>query len=365
MYRKWNQAILTIACLLFFGTFMYQLATKVMPSIQSSPSRSLSNQKKTIQAPSSSSSVQMPKASVGHSSQSQTGLVSYLGQPDSRVLKDFGQPVRKDPSPYGYDWWIYGEGTEKYMQIGVEAGKVVTIYALGNELHTSSYSIGTTMDQLKSKYDFSSTPTFTYNGTWVQFQLQDSELKTRPLVKVGQNWAQLYIDQFTGRLSSIRYMTPSLVIEQRPFSMEYRGKVPAAPTLSSQQWNQVDLAEEKEIASITNVLRVRYKVKPLNWSDQAEKAAFLHSKEMDVKNYFSHDSKWQGDLTTRLEKQHITFQLAGENIAAHYEDGISATAGWLDSAEHRKNLLHPKFTEIGVGVYHDYFTQDFVRPLIP
>lgn len=83
---------------------------------------------------------------------------------------------------------------------------------------------------------------------------------------------------------------------------------------------------------------------------------------MDQKQYFSHDSKWQGDLTKRLQTQKIHFQLAGENIAAHYEDGISATEGWLNSEEHRKNLLHPKFTELGVGVYHDYYTQDFVLP---
>ncbi|WEG11692.1 CAP domain-containing protein [Pullulanibacillus sp. KACC 23026] len=345
MFSYFNRSFLVLACFIFAAAFLYKnmggFKNVVPPLNEAGTQLGSHNVNKS--------------ATVIHSDEMST----YLNQSTAKILNVFGKPSRKDPTPFGYEWWIYGEGSESYLQIGIANNRVVTIYALGKNLKTAPFAIGSS---LPHSIKVSQTPTIQAKDVQVTFELQQDDLDTRPLVQVGSNWAELYIDQFTGKLTSIRYVTPQVLIEQRPFNMEYQGVLPKAPSLTSKDWEDIDRAEEKEIWAISNVLRVRYKVQTLKWSPQAEKAAYLHSQEMDIKNYFSHDSKWQGNLTDRLKKQNINFQLAGENIAAHYEDGISATIGWLNSEEHRKNLLHPDFTELGPGVYHDYYTQDFVRP---
>ena len=99
----------------------------------------------------------------------------------------------------------------------------------------------------------------------------------------------------------------------------------------------------------------------LIWDEETAEVAYLHSKDMSETNTFSHTSEQFGDLTERLIKGNIPFELAGENIAANYLDAPSVIHGWLNSNGHRNSLLSDKFTHIGVGVYKKYYTQNFVK----
>jgi len=54
--------------------------------------------------------------------------------------------------------------------------------------------------------------------------------------------------------------------------------------------------------------------------------------------------------------------MAGENIAAGYPDAIEAHESWMNSPGHRKNVLEKDFTQLGVGVIADYYTQAFLTP---
>jgi uncharacterized protein YkwD len=62
-----------------------------------------------------------------------------------------------------------------------------------------------------------------------------------------------------------------------------------------------------------------------------------------------------------LTAANVPFQMAGENIAAHYVDGPAVVEGWLNSKGHRESLLSGDFTHLGVGVYQKYYTQNFIR----
>ncbi|HET6872445.1 MAG TPA: CAP-associated domain-containing protein, partial [Sporolactobacillaceae bacterium] len=66
-----------------------------------------------------------------------SGVASYLGLTSDGVIQKLGKPERKEPSSFGYEWWIYGVNTENYLQIGISKGKVVTIFALGDKLNTT------------------------------------------------------------------------------------------------------------------------------------------------------------------------------------------------------------------------------------
>lgn len=342
MLQKLNLFILALAIVVFLVTYLikgHPIGLSTPYSIKQAEPMSTS----TFKPPSS-------------------GVSSYLGLTSEQVTRKLGDPERKEPSPFGYEWWIYGVNSESYLQLGVEKGKVVTLFALGDQLNTAPFKINESAKVLLKKYPPSQRVALDYQENHIQFQLQNEDLSTRPLIKSGDHWVQLYFDKFTGKLMGVRYLTAGPLVIQRPYSLVYQGTLPDRPKVSQHVQAQINQSESREIFDISNILRSRHHVRLLTWSPKAGEAAYLHSQEMDDRHYFSHDSKWQGDLRKRLETQHVTFQMAGENIAAHYEDSISVSIGWLNSAEHRKNLLNPSFTQLGVGVYQDFYTQDFVLP---
>jgi uncharacterized protein YkwD len=66
------------------------------------------------------------------------------------------------------------------------------------------------------------------------------------------------------------------------------------------------------------------------------------------------------------------YRYAGENIAEADRDFAAKVIvkDWMESENHRKNILYPKFTEIGVGIIPGkkdllYYTQVFGTPLRP
>lgn len=354
MLRKANLIIFSIAVVVFSGTFLLSLV-----SFPSAGQNSGTSQHNPMSAgtPNVHSNFKIPKS----------GIHTFMGKSEGDIQKAFGQPERIDDTKYGYQWFIYGRNSESYVQIGIDKAtrRVTTIYALGNKLETSPFAIGDHAKRIYEKVPVSDVVSMTYQGTMINFELNEEDMTVRPLIKFGGNWVQLNFDHVTDRLIGVRYMSPAVLFLQHPYSMTYEGVLPATPALSNGEWQAVNKAEDQEIFDLSNVLRVRFKEKPLQWSGAAYQAAFQHSEEMKQKNYFSHDSKWSGDLKTRLEKEKILFQVAGENIAARYPDAIAVTLGWLNSIDHRKNLLNGAYTELGVGSYQNYYTQDFVKPMIP
>ncbi|MFC7392429.1 CAP domain-containing protein [Scopulibacillus cellulosilyticus] len=343
--RKINIFIFAVAVIVFCFTFLFNISGKPNDKQHQMKSESIGD------AP-TQSKFKVPSI----------GLYTYMGDSKKDIEKKFGKPERIDPTQYGYDWWIYGRGTENYVQIGIDHNKVVTIYALGKKLDTKPFGIGKSSHDIYKKVPMSDTASLNINHTHVEFEFNEEDLMIRPLMKFGNVWVQLYFDHFTDRLVSVRYLTPEVLMEQKPYTLTYQGHLEKSPEPSESEWQAINNGESKEIFDITNVLRKRYHVNGLDWNNQAQTAAYLHSKDMKENNYFSHDSKTQGDLSQRLKKQGINFQAAGENIAAQYTDGIAAEIGWLNSEDHRKNLLSNMFTGLGVGVYQDDYTQDFVNP---
>jgi uncharacterized protein YkwD len=351
MMRKTNIIIFSIAVIVFAGTFLISLIS--LPSgNEGKPSGNRNQMSNTYH-----SAFKVPDS----------GIHKLMGKNEKQILEYLGKPERIDPTKYGYNWFIYGRGSEKYLQVGIDdsTNRVTTIYAFGKKLKTAPFIIGDESQKIYEKVPISDEVAFSFQNTKIDFELNEEDMMVRPLIKFGKYWAQLNFDHISDRLIGIRYMTTEVLAKQHPYSMTYQGPLPESQALSSSEWTAVNHAEDQEIFDISNVLRSRYKKKMLQWNEEAYQAAFKHSKEMETKNYFSHDSKWSGDLKTRLEKENIMFQTAGENIAAKYPDAIAVSLGWLNSVDHRKNLLNSAFTELGVGSYQNYYTQDFVRPMGP
>lgn len=288
------------------------------------------------------------------------GVSVLIGKDINELVKEFGKPARIDPSYYGYVWYIYNLDHKRYLQVGVENGKVVTIYAIGEDMDVSPFKIGQSIEEIFSTVFIETNINIDLEDGSYQFELNDTDVNMRPLIKLGNIFAILYFDKFTGTLSSIRFIDSITLIKQRPYELVYRGELIEPKQLEDSEWDRIEKAAEKQIFDLTNILRRRHNLDPVQWDEKTAEVAFGHSKDMFETSYFSHTSEKFGELSDRLEAADVFYQLAGENIAANYIDGPAVVEGWLNSKGHRETLLNKEYTHLGVGVYHKYYTQNFI-----
>lgn len=286
-----------------------------------------------------------------------TGVGALLGKEANALIKTYGEPIRKDLSAYGYEWWIYKKD-HQYVQFGVEGNKVITAFATG-KTDVSPFKIGQQSAEIFRTNLLNTEVVINMKEGTYRFELSEEDFNIRPLIPLGDIYAQLYIDKFTGTLSSVRFLTKDSLLKQRPYEMVYRGDLPVVPEPPSSVWAKIQAGNEQQILDLTNMIRIRFDLNQLTWAPDVADVARLHSKDMFEKQYFAHESPSAGDLGDRLTKANIAFQTAGENIAANYVDGPAAVEGWLNSEDHREALLE-EYSLLGVGVYRKYYTQNFV-----
>lgn len=100
-------------------------------------------------------------------------------------------------------------------------------------------------------------------------------------------------------------------------------------------------------------------VAELTWNDLLGKAAYGHSEDMKVNNYFDHkgsDNSKPGDRIKAAGYSWITY---GENIASGQPTERVVMNSWLKSELHCKNIMNAGFKEMGVGRIDNYWTQVF------
>ncbi|SDM04750.1 Uncharacterized conserved protein YkwD, contains CAP (CSP/antigen 5/PR1) domain [Bacillus sp. OK048] len=290
-----------------------------------------------------------------------SGMGVLMGQSLAQLKEMLGEPQRIDESLYGYQWYIYNTDYARYVQVGVENNKVVTIYAIGENMDVTPFKLGQPIEEIFNSQVIATNIDIDINGNSYRFELNDTDLNIRPLIKLGDIFVQLYIDKFTGSLSSVRFLTDEMLVKQRPYELSFSGELIEPDEPSEEMWNMIEEGTEREILDITNVMRLRHNVKMLMWDEKTSVVAYGHSKDMSDSDDFSHTSKKFGSLSDRLKAANVAYKSAGENIAVNYNDGPAVAEGWLNSKGHRESLLSEEYTHLGVGVYQKYYTQNFIN----
>lgn len=289
------------------------------------------------------------------------GIFQWIGKEEAELIEYYGEPTRRDMTPYGYEWYVYKDG-DYYIQHGLDDGIVVTVYTNDEKAEIGLVQIGDSYEQVERYFPFEASISLEYMGSSYQFQLNEEELAMTPIAKYGDIWLQFYFDIFEDRLSSVRLVSKETLLLQRPYSIVYRGELLEADALGDEEWEAVQEGRARQIFDLTNHIRLKHDLPALEWDHKTAIVAYDHSQDMYENEYFSHTSPTKGELRDRLEAEKVIYQLAGENIAAKYVDSIAAVEGWLNSEGHRVNLLNEEFTHLGVGVYRDFYTQNFMTP---
>lgn len=122
----------------------------------------------------------------------------------------------------------------------------------------------------------------------------------------------------------------------------------------------------KQVLTLTNAERSKNGLSPLKWDSSLASLAEKHCKDMIERNFFSHNNPDGETPFDRMKKAGILYMVAGENIAAGQYSPEAVVESWMNSEGHRKNILNPNFTYLGVGVikggkYGIYWAQEFAR----
>lgn len=116
------------------------------------------------------------------------------------------------------------------------------------------------------------------------------------------------------------------------------------------------------VVSLTNAARVKRGCRPLRVDTRLTRSARTHSLEMARSGQFAHNSPSGASPWDRMDRAGYHAG-AAENIGRGYTSPEEAVRGWLDSPDHRQNILNCHITTIGVGVVSGaggpWWTQDF------
>jgi len=126
---------------------------------------------------------------------------------------------------------------------------------------------------------------------------------------------------------------------------------------------------EREVLAAVNIERARHEVPPVLPLRELNVLARRHSAYLYRAGTLSHEDERGRDAAERVEAAGLAYSRVGENVAMNQNAANPAeevVRGWMNSPEHRANILDPQFTHVGTGVHgrdgNYYFTQIFFTP---
>lgn len=129
---------------------------------------------------------------------------------------------------------------------------------------------------------------------------------------------------------------------------------------------------ERIMAALVNADRELFGLAPLAFDPALAAIARGHAEDLRDHGYVAHGSPRTGDVSDRARAAGYAYVQLGENVARD-ASVHGAHAGLMRSLGHRKNVLSPHFTRLGVGVAVEeqlsggrlvYVVQNFARPLV-
>jgi uncharacterized protein YkwD len=119
--------------------------------------------------------------------------------------------------------------------------------------------------------------------------------------------------------------------------------------------NAFSSASEQQLLALTNQARASAGRKRLAWDSALASIARWRSKDMIVRDYFSHDIPGGGRVFDTMDARGYCYRVAGENIGWDTYPDDAATAQiqkmFMGSSGHRANILATDWDHIGIGAY--------------
>lgn len=282
------------------------------------------------------------------------GLSTLIGKNSDFVTAEFGDPQSVERTPFHDEWWIYKDKAH-YLMIGVANNRVTQVYTNTNVYDVSPYEVGYSLDDIYRKTILEQEVTVTIEENTYLFMMNEDDLQARLLVKYDDLYVQLYMDTATKTLVGIRFLDAETLVIHQPYEFQYDGQLVEVDPLPSHLQQQVNTASAEQIFHLVNSFRLQYEQQALIQELALTNLAHLHSEGL----FNETNDPSYGKLEQRLLDEQIEVERYAENVATNYVDSIEVVHGWLNSQEHRQQMLDERYTHTGVGVVTNYYTQIF------
>lgn len=122
-----------------------------------------------------------------------------------------------------------------------------------------------------------------------------------------------------------------------------------------------------ELLREVNVARHKAGLPPVRPDVRLDCAAQEHAENMAIYSYYAHKAMGGPDLGERARRSGYRWAALAENIMERVTTVEAAMDAWLGSKPHRRNILNPRYTEMGIGIalkregkgYRVVWVQDF------
>jgi hypothetical protein len=135
-----------------------------------------------------------------------------------------------------------------------------------------------------------------------------------------------------------------------------------APSASAQEISE----NERALFDAANRERAERSLPALHWDESLAAAARKHARRMAFYNVLEHQLSGEPDLKERLTDAGARFSMIAENIAVA-PNSQTIHKGWMNSPGHRRNILDPNLTAVGIAAVRGngglFAVQDFSLPV--
>lgn len=137
---------------------------------------------------------------------------------------------------------------------------------------------------------------------------------------------------------------PMLLIVGIGFYLNHAWSAKAAVLGSKADFSYQTLLEQ------TNKERNKHNLVSLTINNQLSKAAQAKAENMVSEDYWSHNTPSGKTPWAFITDSGYQYQTAGENLAYGFRGAKETVRGWMNSPEHRDNILNSTYQEVGFGV---------------
>lgn len=105
---------------------------------------------------------------------------------------------------------------------------------------------------------------------------------------------------------------------------------------------------EAEVVRLINIERAKEGIGPVTMNQSLRSSAAVRA--LEIVNKFSHERPNGERWVTSIK---VRYKCAGENIAAGQRTPERVVQAWMNSEGHRKNIMNPRYSEVGVACYFE------------
>ena len=129
------------------------------------------------------------------------------------------------------------------------------------------------------------------------------------------------------------------------------GTLPPLPTASPRPAGEPGEDLVAQVIQYTNEYRQENGCGPVGEHPVLNDVAQRYAQQMAEEDFFAHEAPDGSTLAQRIAAVDYAYRVVGENLAAGYTSPQAVVDNWMQSPEHRENMLNCQFEDIGVGYY--------------